>query len=314
MCIHDEQKYTKTKQLGSKYVLFSIVFLTLLSVGACQSKKTEPNERAEIEAWDNQMTIISELIDSLSTSRDSLVDQVPELKPLQVDDNFEDFLYAYSVDSSLQYLRTAFPLPIYMGDSLTYCQKENWKLDSLLIKSPYYSFLLDNVAQDTLLTSSEVNEVKVSYYDVTHKACRRYYFKKVKGVWLLEALHYAPEHTFETSQSRLGTFIDFWMEFANDSLFQQQHVKRTLPYVTVDDQHGDSIIQGVIDSEQWPSFRPYLQSDHLISLDYGQYLSSKSRNRLVILKGSGSGFLLNLSFSMNFNNRWKLVRYEDVGI
>lgn len=306
-------KWIKTNLLR-KYLISPIVLLVLLFVVACQAKKTQTNDTAEIQAWDSQMTMISELIDSLSISRDSLVDQVPELKPLQVDDNFEDFLYAYSVDSGLQFLRTSFPLPIYLGDSLTYCSKEDWKLDSLLVKSPYYGFLLDDEAQDTLLTSEKIGEVKVSYYDASHKTCRRYYFKKVKGVWLLEALHYAPSHLFETTKSKMGTFINFWMKFANDSIFQQQHVKRTLPYVTLDDQHSDSIIQGVIDSAQWPSFRPYLQSDHLISLDYGQRLSAKSRKRLVILKGSGSGFLLNLSFSLNFNNRWKLVRYEDIGI
>lgn len=313
MCKRSEYKYTKANRLGRCFIS-PIFLLALLLLVACQPKKVQINDSAEIEAWDSQMTIISELIDSLSTSRDSLVDKAPELKPLRVDDNFEDFLYAYSVDSDLQYLRTSFPLPIYLGDSLTYCPKEEWKLDSLLIKSPYYGFLLDDVAQDTLLTSLNISEVKVSYYDVNHKTCRRYYFKKVKGVWLLEALHYAPSHLFETAQSKLGTFINFWMRFANDSLFQQQHVKRTLPYVTVDEQHSDSTIQGVIDSEQWPSFKPYLESDHLISLDYGQNLSSKSRKRLVILKGSGSGFLLNLTFSLNFNNHWKLVRYEDIGI
>lgn len=306
-------KYTKVNPFG-KHLLSAVIFLMLLLIVACQPKKAQINDTAEIEAWDSQMTIISELLDSLSTSRDSLVDQAPALKPLRVDDNFEDFLYAYSVDSNLQYLRTSFPLPIYLGDSLTYCAEEEWELDSLLVRSPYYSFLLDDVAQDTLLTTDDISEVKVSYYDVNHETCRRYYFKKIKGVWLLEALHYAPSHLLENTQSKLGTFINFWMKFANDSIFQQQHIKRTLPYVTVDEQHSDSIIQGVIDSEQWPSFRPYLQSDHLISLDYGQCLSSKSRERLVILKGSGSGFLLNLSFSLNFNNCWKLVRYEDIGI
>ncbi|MFA6830752.1 MAG: DUF4348 domain-containing protein [Bacteroidaceae bacterium] len=297
-----------------KYFLFPIGLFTLFSIVSCQSKDTKIEDNAEIQAWDSQMTIISELLDSLSTSRDSLIDQTPELRPLQVDDNFEDFLYTYSVDSSLQYLRTSFPLPIYLGDSLTYCSREEWKLDSLLVKSPYYAFVLDNIDQDTLLTSENINEVKVSYYDANHKTCRRYYFKKEKGIWLLEALHYAPAHRFESSLSRLGTFVNFWMRFANDSLYQQQHIKRTLPYVTLDEQHNDSLIQGVIDSEQWPSFRPYLQSDHLVSLDYGQILSPNSRKKLVILKGSGSGFLLNLSFSLTFNNHWKLVRYEDVGI
>ena len=53
------------------------------------------------------------------------------LKPLEADELFDDFIFNYALDKTLQKQRTRFPLPYLAGDTVKTIEEKEWKHDYL---------------------------------------------------------------------------------------------------------------------------------------------------------------------------------------
>lgn len=280
-----------------KKVISGIFLLTLLTA-ACTNNKGKIDPFASI----------TRLVDSVSHHTDSVMSIDPEMRPMQADNSFEDFIYEFTSDREFQLKRIVFPLTVYNEDKPMHVDKATWKHDELFTKLSFYSLIFDSEEEMEKEGDISLKSVKVEFYYPKNHMQKRYYFERVKGIWLLEAIH---DHTME----RVGKeedFLDFYEQFVTDSSFQEQRVVDPLPFIAPDPDDEFSIIESNIDAEQWAAFRPELSPEYITNINYGQANRQTSNTKILFLKGNGNGFLNVLHFERK-QGEWKLVKFEDTG-
>lgn len=273
--------------------------LAALAVSACGQKKTtvDPFEQ------------LTSLVDSAAHKADTVpLPVVEEIKPIEADELFDDFIFNYAQDHELQLQRTKFPLPYYKEDSPLKIEKAFWKHDDLFSKENAYTLLFDNEEQMDLVGDTTLMSVQVEWIYLKTRTIKKYYFEKLKGVWMLEAINLRKMATDEPAD-----FIAFYTRFATDSLFQQKHIAPRLQFVTIDPDDEFSILETTLDAGQWTAFSPQLPKERLSNIDYGQHISPQSHTRILKINGIGNGYS-NLFYFRRQGESWELYRYEDTSM
>ena len=273
--------------------------LAALAVSACGQKKTtvDPFEQ------------LTSLVDSAAHKADTVpLPVVEEIKPIEADELFDDFIFNYAQDHELQLQRTKFPLPYYKEDSPLKIEKAFWTHDDLFSKENAYTLLFDNEEQMDLVGDTTLMSVQVEWIYLKTRTIKKYYFEKLKGVWMLEAINLRKMATDEPAD-----FIAFYTRFATDSLFQQKHIAPRLQFVTIDPDDEFSILETTLDAGQWTAFSPQLPKERLSNIDYGQHISSQSHTRILKINGIGNGYS-NLFYFRRQGESWELYRYEDTSM
>ncbi len=273
--------------------------LAALAVSACGQKKTtvDPFEQ------------LTSMVDSAAHKADTVpLPVVEEIKPIEADELFDDFIFNYAQDHELQLQRTKFPLPYYKEDSPLKIEKAFWKHDDLFSKENAYTLLFDNEEQMDLVGDTTLMSVQVEWIYLKTRTIKKYYFEKLKGVWMLEAINLRKMATDEPAD-----FIAFYTRFATDSLFQQKHIAPRLQFVTIDPDDEFSILETTLDAGQWTAFSPQLPKERLSNIDYGQHISPQSHTRILKINGIGNGYS-NLFYFRRQGESWELYRYEDTSM
>ena len=273
--------------------------LAALAVSACGQKKTtvDPFEQ------------LTSMVDSAAHKADTVpLPVVEEIKPIEADELFDDFIFNYAQDHELQLQRTKFPLPYYKEDSPLKIEKAFWKHDDLFSKENAYTLLFDNEEQMDLVGDTTLMSVQVEWIYLKTRTIKKYYFEKLKGVWMLEAINLRKMATDEPAD-----FIAFYTQFATDSLFQQKHIAPRLQFVTIDPDDEFSILETTLDAGQWTAFSPQLPKERLSNIDYGQHISPQSHTRILKINGIGNGYS-NLFYFRRQGESWELYRYEDTSM
>ena len=254
---------------------------------------------------------LTESIDSMEMVADTLmmeeVEEEPEV-PASADESFADFLYHFALDERLQLRRILFPLPYYTDNRKDSIMKEEWKHDPLFSQQEFYTMLYDHLDDAELEKDTASTSVRIEWIDLTSRKLKRYYFERLYGWWKLEAIDDASMPKEETGQE---DFYEFYVRFANDSLFQAERVVDPLPFVAPDPEDDFQILETTIEKEQWFAFQPKLPREVLTNINYGQRLLASSRTRVIELRGFGNGFSNTLYFRCR-NGIWKLTRFEDL--
>lgn len=273
--------------------------LAALAVSACGQKKTtiDPFEQ------------LTSIVDSAAYQVDTVpLLVVEEPKPIEADELFDDFIFNYAQDHELQLQRTKFPLPYYKEESPLKIEKAFWKHDDLFCKENAYTLLFDNEEQMDLVGDTTLKSVQVEWIFLKTRTLKKYYFEKLKGVWMLEAINLRKIATHESAD-----FIEFYTRFATDSLFQQEHIAPRLQFVTIDPDDEFSILETTLDAGQWMAFSPQLPKERLSNIDYGQHISPQSHTRILKINGIGNGYS-NLFYFRRQGESWELYRYEDTSM
>ena len=249
------------------------------------------------------------MVDSAAHKADTVpLPVVEEIKPIEADELFDDFIFNYAQDHELQLQRTKFPLPYYKEDSPLKIEKAFWKHDDLFSKENAYTLLFDNEEQMDLVGDTTLMSVQVEWIYLKTRTIKKYYFEKLKGVWMLEAINLRKMATDEPAD-----FIAFYTRFATDSLFQQKHIAPRLQFVTIDPDDEFSILETTLDAGQWTAFSPQLPKERLSNIDYGQHISPQSHTRILKINGIGNGYS-NLFYFRRQGESWELYRYEDTSM
>ena len=281
-----------------KKFIAGVILLGML--GACSNKKNNIDPFAAI----------TQEVDSIRHQADSITeDKLPE-EPhaTQADESFDDFIYNFASDDALQRQRVKFPLPYYNGNKKVNIDEQHWKHDDLFTKQNYYTLLFDreedmDLVEDTLLTS-----VQVEWIFVKTRMMKRYYFERINGAWILEAINLRPIERNDNEN-----FVEFFERFATDSLFQSQRVREPLAFVTSDPDDDFSILETTLDLNQWFAFKPVLPVDRLSNINYGQRNDDDSPTKILALKGIGNGFS-NILYFRRKAGEWELYKFEDTSI
>lgn len=281
-----------------KKLIAGVVMLSLLS--ACGNKKTNIDPFASI----------TKEVDSIRYKADSVdLEKLPEgPEPIEADESFDDFIYNFASDGALQRQRVKFPLTYYNGDEKSKIEERYWKHDYLFTKQGYYTLLFDREEDMDLVGDTALASVKVEWIFVKTRMKKKYYFERVKGAWILEAINLAP-----MEQSEKEDFIDFFGRFASDSLFQSRRVLNPLAFVTSDPDDDFSILETTLDLNQWFAFKPALPTDRLSNINYGQRNDDRSPTKILALRGIGNGFS-NILYFHRKDGEWELYKFEDTSI
>lgn len=277
----------------------AILWAIALTVSACGQKKST------IDPFES----LTSLVDTAAHRVDTVpLPVVEEPKPIEADELFDDFIFNYAQDHDLQLQRTKFPLPYYKEDSPLKIEKAYWKHDDLFCKENAYTLLFDKEEQMDLVGDTTLKSVQVEWIFLKTRMLKKYYFEKLNGVWMLEAINLR-----KMSADDSPDFIDFYARFATDSLFQLEHVASPLQFVTIDPDDEFSILETTLDAGQWAAFSPQIPKERLSNIDYGQHISSQSHTRILKINGIGNGYS-NLFYFRRKGESWELYRYEDTSI
>lgn len=282
-----------------KKIIAGVTVLVVL--GACGNKKTHVDPFASI----------TNLVDSALTHRADSAnkEKVPEEpKPIEADESFDDFIYNFASDNELQKQRVVFPLPYYNGDNASKIDRKYWKHDDLFTKQNYYTLLFDREEDMDLVGDSALTSVQVEWIYMKPRKVKKYYFERIKGAWMLEAINLRP-----VANSEKENFIEFFSHFAMDSLFQCQHIRQPLVFVTTDPDDDFSILETTLDLNQWFAFKPTLPTEKLSNINYGQKNEDNSSHKILALKGIGNGFS-NILYFQRREDGWELYKFEDTSI
>lgn len=304
MC-YMQNKWDFCKLLTSFYVYtFVCIGFVLFS---CKDAK-----RAEDEAW-----VESVLEDSDSVLQDSLVYDVVDV-PLSdaVDENFNDFLYAFLYNTNFQSARISLPVSVSScdgkGDMVLKRFSDFHDLLSSVDQS-YYVLILNNLDElesdpSSFATHSAVNLVNLQEGSVNRLVCSR-----EKGEWNVSSIR---SFSFDSAES--CDFLHFYQQFALDSLYRQSHLSQPIGISMVDD--DGEVIEGTIDPDQFSVFSPELPFGNFILLEYGDAgMASGSMvpmlpnivGKCVMVKcGMASSMMDVLCFERD-GSEWVLTRLEE---
>ncbi|GAA6256290.1 DUF4348 domain-containing protein [Bacteroides sp. f07] len=281
-----------------KKLIAGVILLSMLS--SCNNKKSKIDPFASI----------TQEVDSIRHQTDSIPeDKLPEdPQPIQADESFDDFVYNFASDDALQRQRVKFPLPYYNGDEKSNIDERHWKHENLFTKQHYYTLLFDREEDMDLVGDTSLTSVQVEWIFVKTRMMKRYYFERIKGAWILEAINLRP-----IERNDKENFVEFFGRFATDSLFQSQRVSDPLAFVTSDPDDDFSILETSLDVNQWFAFKPELPSERLSNINYGQRNDDNSNMKILALKGIGNGFS-NILYFRRKAGEWELYKFEDTSI
>ncbi len=288
---------TKMRKIVIGYCL---LFLLIVSSCGGGKKNTDP------------FASLTEQIDSLSVvQRDSVQDTIPvveEVIPATADESFADFFYNFASDKDFQLTRVIFPLTTYKGKQAIRVQKDEWKHDPLFSNDPAYTVLFEREEDMEMEKDTSMHSIQVDIINLNNEHVKRYYFQRKKLAWFLEAINIEKlGHESDGNED----FMQFYKQFASDSVFQSERLNDPLGFVTADPDDEFEILETTLEPGQWFAFRPPMIPGKLTNVHYGQKEKLNTDRKIVEFKGFGNGFNNTLYFERH-NGIWKLMKFEDL--
>ncbi len=274
--------------------------LLLLFIAACGNKQKTSDPFAAL----------TQMVDSARQQPDSLQQPVEDEspKPIEADELFDDFIFNYASDDALQRQRTIFPLPYYKDDTPVKIEKKYWEHDYLFSQQSYYTLLFDREEDMDMVGDTALTSVQVEWVYLKTRMIKKYYFERIKGAWMLEAINLRKIEKGENE-----AFVDFYARFVTDSVYQSKHIHTPLKFITIDPDDEFSILETTLDLNQWYAFRPVLPTDRLSNINYGQKNEDQSTTKILKVNGIGNGYSTVFYFRKK-RGEWELYKYEDTSM
>ena len=234
----------------------------------------------------------------------------PEPLPHAVDELFDDFIFAFDQNTALQMERVRFPFHIDAigneADSIV--NRQQWHHHHVFMHQDFYTVLWGSPREMLLADDIDVAQAAVEQIYLHSRNATSLDFQRdsTSGKWQLVA---EQRRSFDEMSSSMMDFLDFYANFATDSIFQRRHVSNNLRFVSTDEDGEDEPIVGFIDVDQWFEFAPELPRDVLTNIRYGQDYSNL-RRVIMQMRGISNGLEIQLSFVRD-NGTWRLVGYEN---
>ncbi|MBO7418684.1 MAG: DUF4348 domain-containing protein [Bacteroidaceae bacterium] len=265
---------------------------------SCSGKKVHVNEDTDLSIEDTLTTIVEPL-------------QEPDIEevavPTRADELFDDFIWNFSSDEKLQRRRVRFPLQVVTTEGNELVQRDDWEFDGLFAYQPNYTLIFDNEADLDLEGDTSLSSAEVEWLYLDSKMQQHYFFNRDKGAWMLDSIRISPLLTED------GDFLSFYSHFANDSIYQLEHITNPIEFVTLDPDDEFSILETTMGVSQWFAFKPELPVDKLTNINYGQANDDHSRTKILKVNGFEDGTSIILYFRKR-GEEWEMFKFEDTSI
>lgn len=281
---------------------FLLTILIVALVLSCKERATRQQDFPTTDEEDFES-------DSTLAQGDTLLldEEVTDtMMPAAADELFNDFVFLFDQSNRVQRSRVRFPLILTDGsDTLSSFTRHNWQHQYLFFQKDFCTVLYNYKGQMTLSESTGGKWAEVEQIYLHQRQIHQYHFDRDSlGQWFLTS-----ERRMGFEQSELCGFLDFYRDFATDSIFQRQHLSGSIRYVERDEDMESEPLEGIICPDQWVEFAPELPRDVLTNIRYGQTYDNP--NRIVFeMRGIANGFQILLVFQQQ-GGVWRLTGLEN---
>ncbi len=274
-----------------KAIYFGLLALLLFFSAACRTDKAGGDAPAAAA-------------DSVSAVADTVAaDSAAADPPRAADGLFDDFVYSFMRNARFQRERIAFPLHNRTDGTDAPIAEKDWRFDRMYSRQDTYTLIFDSEASVKAEKDTSLSHVIVEWVYLDKRRVKQYVFDKTGGLWRLTAIE---RHALEKNVN--ADFYDFYARFSTSAAFQAAHIRNPFAFKTYDSD-GFQTIEGVLDVEQWPDYRPALPAHTITNINYGQSYGDKRRRVLMLCSQSGGMGCL-LSFERH-GKSWRLTRLEN---
>lgn len=224
---------------------------------------------------------------------------------VRADELFDDFLYNYVHDESLQLERTTFPLHKVMlnGTNETICA-EKWDNKFAFMDGEYTTTLYNNEEEKGINEDTRLKLASVERIDLVNQLLTSYDFVKDNGKWNLKTIR-----DIKFADSDLADFLTFYSKFSKDPSFQKRSLARSIRISMMDPNDDAQTIEGFVTRDQWSTVNSGIPEGVISNIRYGQNYAHA--RRLLMEKISlGDGMSETFHFAKN-GTKWELVGYEN---
>lgn len=277
----------KPARTAAAWIAFALIFLTC----SCKGEKTSDAGTEPADSTGDTLTIDSLNIDSIAAP------------PRAADGLFDDFIFSYMRSAKFQKSRTKFPLPFITDGKDFPIEADKWHYDPLYSKQDIYTIIFDSPSSIKAEKDTSLCRVDVEWVYLRQHRVKVYHFEKQEGQWMLTSIV-----NQALAQHENADFYEFYHRFSTDNDFQNSHILNPFHFKTYD---SDSFqdIDGLLDVNQWPDFRPELPKGVITNINYGQSYGNKNRRVLMICSQSG-GMGCSLTFKRG-RTSWMLESLEN---
>jgi len=283
-----------------KRFLFFVPFLFWM-LTACQERKASTNAMDEA---DNQqpgfVTNDSLAPDSLSPDSQEQLIESTEMQHT-ADELFDDFVFNFAANRRLQMQRIHFPLPeVLSGGNTVGIQRELWHMEHFFMRQDYYTLIFDSEQQMEAVSDTAISDAIVERIHLNRHTIKRFVFRREQGKWMLRAIHHQ-----EMGASQNASFLSFYERFANDSIFQREHLADVIAFSAPDPEDDFVTMEGVITPETWEAFAPDLPESVIYNIVYGK-CQHGDEHKIFIIRGIANDSQEELSFD-HIGGQWMLT-------
>ena len=264
----------------------------LLLLAGCGGQKTS-NTEEEVPA--DTMTVV----DTTAVETVDALDNLP--MPKAADELFDDFIFNFAANKTLQAERVLFPLKKVNGDKVETINRDQWKTERYFLRQQYYTLLFDSEKQMEVVKDTSVNHAVVEMIYFNTGAVIQHVFDRLRGAWMLTKIE-----TIPISSSYNASFLEFYHRFATDPDFQTERLNETIQFEGPDPDDDFSRMDGLISADTWEAFAPELPQKMIYNIVYGQPQKGSSR-KLFVMRGIANGFELEMTFQRK-DGKWKLTK------
>ncbi len=279
--------------------LFGCLMLTYL-LASCGGKKIHVTEETELISNDTLVAIAPP-------------EQEPEEEKVEVstrvDELFDDFIWNFASNERLQRRRVRFPLPVITQEGTNLVERNDWQHDHLFSEQSTYTLMFDKDSDFDFEGDTSLNSAEVEWIYLDSRMRQRYFFERDKGVWMLDSISLMPLSAIDDASG----FLSFYSRFANDSIYQLDHLSNPIEFVTLDPDDEFSILETTLGITQWFAFKPELPVDRLTNINYGQANDGRSRRKILKVNGFQDGTSIILYFRKR-GGEWEMYKFEDTSI
>ncbi len=269
----------------TKQVVISL--LALLLAASCKSDKAAPTA----EEKKDTVVVASDTLPSDATTI---------TPPKKADGLFDDFVYSFMRNPKFQAKRIKFPLSVNDHGKQSYIEAKAWRYDKMYLRNDVYTIIFDSEESVKAEKDTSLDSVAVEWVYLKRREVKQFRFHRLQGEWFLTEI---VKHAL--SENINSDFYLFYDKFTSDPAFQLRHVNSTVSFKTFDEDNFEPI-EGVLDAQQWPDFRPELPHGTITNINYGQHYGNGNRRVLMVCTPSG-GMGCSLTFQRK-KSGWTLMK------
>ena len=282
--------FTDKWRMKQFWIGFSVLVLLF---SACQSNKTGNSEVEEPADSAQKADTVS------SSLQEEIVEETPV--PKAADELFDDFIFNFAANRTLQSSRIKFPLLVKRGDEVSYVKKGDWQMEYFFMKQDFYTLLFDSEKEMEAVKETNIEHAVVEKIYLHSKTVKQYVFDRVNGLWTLQQVIHMP-----LSESRNASFLEFYEQFASSIEYQSDHLMESVKFIGPDPDDDFNQMEGVITPDTWEAFAPELPSGMIYNIVYGAPQKETGR-KIFVLRGIANGMEMELTFKHE-GGKWKLEK------